>query len=374
MPVTSRVSPRAPHRVSLRALAGIIVALVVSAPISSTAVHAQRSSTTRRFHADSFYIREWVRGGTKDPDLLVEPRAIAISNHVVVVLDAGTREVHAFDVTSGAKRFVLKATGEGPGEFRQPVQVAATARHVGVLDAATSRLTVYSDSGRFLWTTLVPDGPAVEAMCLLPRGRIRVKYLGATRAIALIDSSGKTLTRSSLPVATAQQTAPSFANSAYIADACVGDTMAVAPFFGSSWYSVSSNGTTKRFPYIEAGEEAVVTTKQRRLERTPQHIMTQATMTTEVSPIVRGAMQRGDTVIIEAGATKIHPHHLLDYYRASDGAYLYSRRLPFTPTALAITPDGRLVAASIGTETSLVVALSSTTLSPRDIAKQKGRK
>ena len=210
MPVTSRVP--------LRALARIIVALVVTTPISSTAVQAQRSSTTRRFHADSFYIREWVRGGTKDPDLLVEPRGIAITNQVVVVLDAGTREVHAFDVTSGAKRFVLKATGEGPGEFKQPIQVAATARHVGVLDAATSRLTVYSDSGRFLWTTIVPDGPAVEAMCLLPRGRIRVKYLGATRALALIDSSGKTLTRTSLPVATARQTAPSFANAAYIAD------------------------------------------------------------------------------------------------------------------------------------------------------------
>jgi len=362
------------YRVSPRALAGILVALVVSTPISSTAVHAQRSPTTRRFHADSFYIREWVRGGTKDPDLLVEPRAIAITDQVVVVLDAGTREVHAFDVKSGAKRFVLKATGQGPGEFRQPIQVAATARHVGVLDAATSRLTVYSDSGRFLWTTLVPDGPTVEALCLLPRGRIRVKYLGATGAIALIDSSGKTLTRTSLPVATARQKAPSFANSAYIADACAGDTMAVAPFFGGSWYSLRSNGATKRFPYIEAGEEAVVTTKQRRLERTTEHVTTQTTMTAAVSPIARGAMQRGDTVIIEAGATKIHPHQLLDYYRASDGAYLYSRRLPFTPTALAIAPNGRLFAASIGTETSLVVALSTTPLSPREIAKPKPRK
>ncbi|PHX64868.1 MAG: hypothetical protein CK550_07790 [Gemmatimonadetes bacterium] len=370
MSVTSRVSPR----VSPRTLAGIIVTLVVGTPISSTAVHAQRSPVTRRFRADSFYIREWVRGGTKDPDLLVEPRAIAITNQVVVVLDAGTREVHAFDVTSGAKRFVLKATGEGPGEFRQPIQVAATARQVGVLDAATSRLTVYSDSGRFLWTTLVPDGPTVEALCLLPRGRIRVKYLGATRAIALIDSSGTIVSRTSLPVGTPLQKASSFANSAYIADGCAGESMAVAPFFGGSWYSIASNGAAKRFPYIEVGQEAVVTTKQRRLERTSKHITTQTTMTTDVSPIVRGAMQRGDTVIIEAGATKMHPHQLLDYYRASDGAYLYSRRLPFTPTALAIAPNGQLVAASIGTETSLVVALSTTPRTPREIAKQKPRK
>ena len=370
MPPTYRVSPR----LAPCAMAKIMVTLIVGVSIGSTAVQAQRSSPTRRFHADSFFIRQWVRGGTKDPDLLVEPRAIALTDHVVVVLDAGTRELHAFDVTSGAKRFVLKSTGEGPGEFKQPMQLAATARHVGVLDAATSRLTVYSDSGRFLWTTLVPDGPAVESMCLLPRGRIRVKYLGATRAIALIDSSGTTLSRTPLPVARARQNAPSFANSAFIADACAGESMAVAPYFGGFWYRIASNGAAKRFPYIEAGEEATVTTKQRRLERTAKHVMTQTTMTTEVSPIARGAMQRGDTVIVEAGATKIHSHQLLDYYRASDGAYLYSRRLPFTPTALAIAPNGRLFAASIGTETSLVVALSTTPLSPREIAKQRQRK
>lgn len=357
-----------------RAFPAIIIALLVSSPIGGTVVHAQRAPATRRFHADSFYIREWVRGGTKEPDLLVEPRALAVTEQVVVVLDPGTREVHAFDLKTGARRFVLKATGEGPGEFKRPVLIATTPRLMGVLDAATSRLTVYSDSGRFLWTTRVPDGPVVETMCLLPRGVVRVKYLGASKAIAVIDSSGNTLSRTSLPVATALQKAPSFANSAYIADGCSGESMAVAPFFGGSWYSISTSGAAKRFPYVEAGDEAVVVTKQRRLERTAKHVTTQTTMTTDVSPIARGAMQRGDTVIIEAGATKVHPHQLLDYYRASDGAYLYSRRLPFTPTALAIAPNGRIFATAIGTETSLVVSLESTTLSPREIAKQKPRK
>jgi hypothetical protein len=360
--------------VSRRDLPAILVALFVSVQSSVTGVHAQRAPTIRRFHTDSFYIREWVRGGPKEPDLLVEPRAIAVTEHAVVVLDPGTREVHAFDLTSGATRFVLKATGEGPGEFKRPMHIAATASLVGVLDAATSRLTVYSDSGRFLWTTHVPDGPMVEALCLLPRGVLRVKYLGAMNAIARIDSSGRTVARTSLPVAPALQKAPSFANSAYIADQCAGESMAVAPFFGGAWYSIASNGAARRFAYIEAGDEAVVTTKQRRLERTAKHVTTQTTMTADISPITRGAMQRGDTVIVEAGATRHHPHQLLDYYRASDGAYLYSRRLPFTPTALAIAPNGRIFATSIGTETSLVVSLETTTLSPREFARQKIRR
>ena len=360
--------------VSRRILPPIPFAVIVHIPVTAMSVHAQRTPVIRRFHADSFYTRQWVRGGSKEPDLLVEPRALAVTEHAVIVLDPGTREVHGFDLKSGAKRFVLKATGEGPGEFKRPMHIAASAHLVGVLDAATSRFTVYSDSGRFLWTTQVPDGPVVETMCLLPRGVLRVKYLGAIRAIATIDSSGKTLSRTSLPVATALGKAPSFANSAYIADGCAGETMAVAPFFGDSWYSITANGASRRFPYVEAGAEAVVVTKQRRLERTAKHVTTQTTMTTDVSPIARGAMQRGDTVMIEAGATKVSPHQLLDYYRASDGAYLYSRRLPFTPTAIAIAANGRIVASLIGIETSLVVALETTTRSPRDAVKQKPRK
>ena len=365
--------------VSRRALPAMLVPLLANFAISGAALHAQPSPQTqqapaiRRFHPDSFYIREWVRGGSKEPDFLVEPRQLAVTQNAVIVLDLGTREVHALDLKSGAKRFVLNATGEGPGEFKRPMHIATTAQLVGVLDAATSRLTVYSDSGRYLWTTRVPDGPMVETMCLLPRGILRVKYLGAVKAIAMIDSSGRTMSRTSLPVVTALEKAPSFANSAYIADGCAGESMAVAPFFGSSWYSIAATGVAKRYPYIESAPDAVVTTKQRQLEKTATHVTTQTTMTTEVNPIARGAMQRGDTVIIEAGATKIHPHQLLDYYRASDGAYLYSRRLPFIPTALAITPDGRILATLVGTETSLVVALSTTPLSPREIAKKKSR-
>ena len=268
--------------VSQRILPPLLFALIVHIPVTAISVHAQRTPVIRRFHADSFYTRQWVRGGSKEPDLLVEPRALAVTEHAVIVLDPGTREVHGFDLKSGAKRFVLKATGEGPGEFKRPMHIAASAHLVGVLDAATSRFTVYSDSGRFLWTTQVPDGPVVETMCLLPRGVLRVKYLGAIRAIATIDSSGKTLSRTSLPVATALGKAPSFANSAYIADGCAGETMAVAPFFGDSWYSITANGASRRFPYVEAGAEAVVVTKQRRLERTAKQVTTQTTMTTDV--------------------------------------------------------------------------------------------
>ncbi len=360
------------HHAALRAstVLSVVAALV---PPTST-LPAQAQPTVRRFHTDSFYIREWIRGGAKEPDLLVEPREIAVTQRAVIVLDAGTREVHALDLTNGSKRFVLKATGEGPGEFKRPTHIATTAQLVGVLDQATSRVTVYSDSGRYLWTTTVPDGPSVEAMCLLPRGLIRVKYVGALNALATIDSTGRVLSRRSLPVTAALQKAPTFAHSASLADGCAEGAMTIVPSFGASWYRLALGGAIKQFAYVEAGREAVITEKTRTLDKSRTTKADQVIQTTGVDPIARGAMQRGDTIIIEAGATKRLPYEMIDYYRASDGAYLYSRHLPFTPSALAITPDGRIVAAIIGNETSSIIQLSTTKLTPREIGKLKPRK
>ncbi|WP_373065199.1 6-bladed beta-propeller [Gemmatimonas sp.] len=351
-----------------------VLSLVAGLCQPTLALQAQAKPTVRQFRTDSFYIREWIRGGVKEPDVLVEPREIAVTQNAVIVLDAGTREVHALDLRNGRTRFVLKATGEGPGEFKRPTHIATTTHLVGVLDQATSRITVYSDSGRYLWTTTVPDGSSVEAMCMLPRGVLRVKYAGAVSALATIDSTGRILWRSSLPTKPELQKAPTFANSAFLADGCAEGVMTVAPSFGASWYRVTMRGATRRFSYVEAGRDAVITLKKQTVDQTPAAKAERIIQTTGVDAITRGAMQRGDTIIVEAGATKRLPYELIDYYRASDGAYLYSRHLPFTPSALAITPDGQLLAAFIGNETSSIVQLSTTTLTPREIAKLKSRK
>ena len=351
-----------------------VLSLTVTLLTVVDALGAQGKPGVRQFRTDSFFIREWIRGGVKEPDLLVEPREIAVTQSAVVVLDAGTREIHVLDLRDGSKRLVLKATGEGPGEFKRPIHIATTTQLIGVLDQATSRITVFSDSGRYLWTTSVPDGPSVEAICMLPRGRLRVKYLGAVGALATIDSLGRILSRSSLPAAPELQKAPTFANAAYVADGCADGVMSIVPIFGAFWYSIAENGATKRFAYVEAGRDAVITLKKRAVDRSRTVKADQLIQTTEVNAIARGAMQRGDTIIVEAGATNRLPYELIDYYRAKDGKYLYSRHLPFTPSALAITPDGRLIATFIGDETSSIVQLSTTPLSPREIAKQKPRK
>ena len=324
--------------------------------------HGQRRPDGRQFRADSFYVRDWTRGGSKEPDLFVEPREVATTQSAVIVFDQGTREIHALDLTTGATRFVLTAKGEGPGEFRRPMHMATTSQLIGVLDAATSRLTVFSETGRYLWTTRVADGPSVEAMCLLPRGILRVKYLGAMNAIATIDSTGRVLSRTSLPVSRELLNAPSFANSAFIANGCSSASMAVTPYFGSAWFGVSPNGSATRFAYRESGREAIVSSKITRREKS---VATETSLTSDVDPITRGAYQHGDTVIVRAGDAKRYPNEFLDYYRATDGTYLYSRKTAFWPSALAFSTTGHLLVTSIGDETSVVMRLSTTTRPPR---------
>ena len=260
---------------------------------------------------------------------------------------------------------LLTAKGEGPGEFRRPMHMATTPELIGVLDAATSRLTVFSETGRYLWTTRVADGPSVEAMCLLPRGFLRVKYLGAMNAIATIDSTGRVVSRTSLPVSRELLNAPVFANTAFIANGCSSTSMAVTPYFGSAWYRVSPNGSATRVAYREPGREAIVTSKLKRRDKVGSSVVTVTNLTSEVDPITRGAYQHGDTVIVRAGDSKRYPNEFLDYYRATDGTYLYSRTIAFWPNALAFSADGHLLLTDIGEETSAIVRLSVTASPPR---------
>ena len=113
----------------------------------------------RTFAADSFWIRKWLRGGSKEADLLTEPRQVIVAGNTVVVLDEGTREVFAFDIANGQTRLNMKALGEGPGEFRRPARIVQTATGFAVLDHATARLTAFDSLGRMQW-----DAPLVGAI------------------------------------------------------------------------------------------------------------------------------------------------------------------------------------------------------------------
>lgn len=65
------------------------------------------------------------------------------------VLDSGTREVRVYD-PNGAHRFTVGGEGEGPGEFRRPLEIVGHDSVVAVVDAALGRETWLGLEGELL--------------------------------------------------------------------------------------------------------------------------------------------------------------------------------------------------------------------------------
>lgn len=355
------LAPRPVHRI-----VGIIGALMLAViPLVPSRAQQASPANGRRFRADSFWVREWVRGAKDEPDMFVEPRQLIVADGVVGVLDLGTREVIALGTDSGQTRFTLSARGEGPGEFKRPARLLNSASLIGVLDHATSRLTLFNARGVMARDTPLPDASNVESACGFPDGSFMVKVAGVRNALRVVDSVGRTLRQRALPGHDMNRPPPTFATSAYLAGPMSKHRCALVPSYGRWWYTLDARGTTIAHPYVEPGADGVVRVASSALDKSWRGEVRKETQTSAASPIARGALHIGDTVVVQAGGTKRSAHRLLDYYLISNGRYLYSRTLPLAFTALAVGPDGTFYGAVIGEEVSWVVALRPTERKPK---------
>ncbi|MEQ1690968.1 MAG: hypothetical protein ABMA00_06770 [Gemmatimonas sp.] len=350
----------APRRVFR--IVGIIAALMLTViPLALSRAQQAPPASGRRFRADSSWVRVWVRGAKDEPDLFVEPRQLIVTDSVVAVLDLGTREVIALSTDSGRTRFTLAAKGEGPGEFKRPARLVNTTSLIGVLDHATSRLTMFNARGVMARDTPLPDASNVEGACGFSDGSVLVKVAGVRNALRVVDSVGRTLRQRALPGHDLNRPPPTFATAAHLAGPMSKHRCALVPSYGRWWYTTDARGTTIAHPYVEPGADVVVRVASSALDKSWRGEVRKETQTSAASPIARGALHIGDTVVVQAGATKRSAHRLLDYYLISNGHYLYSRTLPVAFTALAVGPDGTFYGAVIGDEVSWVVALRPTT-------------
>lgn len=360
--VTSSVRAQAPTTPSARRAAPDSMARVAQrTPLNRSKVPPDQ----RRFQADSFWVRQWRRGGKDEPELFVEPRHLTTFGNLVAVLDLGTREVIAFDRDSGRTQFTMSARGEGPGEFKRPALLVSDGTSFGVIDHATSRLSMYDTRGTMHWDAPLPDAASVESACLLSDARVLMKVAGIEKAIRLVDSTGRTIAQRTLDGYDRDHPPPAFAASARLSGPLAGDRCALVPSFGRTWYTINAEGTMGAHPYIEPGAEAVVRVATNTLDKSWRSEVRRETQTSAVSPIARGALHIGDTLIVQAGATHRTPYRLLDYYLMPGGRYLYSRLLPIAFVALAVGANGTFYGAAIDDEVSWIVAFRPTRVAPR---------
>lgn len=83
------------------------------------------------------------------------------------VLDAPSQAVKVYD-SSGEFRFSRGRSGEGPGEFRQPAELATTDSSVRVFDPALGRMTEFGNDGEFLDSRRVPQTPGLNVTVFRP--------------------------------------------------------------------------------------------------------------------------------------------------------------------------------------------------------------
>lgn len=143
--------------------------------------------------ADSLTLPEEIRRA--DGGLLAGVVGVVqTADSTVYVLDQEWRKIVAFRPDGEVQRVILGGPGEGPGEFQQPVHLAATSTgNLAALDYETSRITVFAPDGRLLETrnVRIPGRP----LRLVYQGNTAwlttAAGLGSTEPVAyLLDSAG----------------------------------------------------------------------------------------------------------------------------------------------------------------------------------------
>ncbi len=316
-----------------------------------------KAPVVRRFAADSIWRRVWIVGSDSTSDTFVEPRQVSVTGDLVVVLDLGTREVRGLDARSGVTRFVLKPTGQGPGEFRRPALLAATPHGFAVLDHASARLTAYDRTARRQWDAVLDNVFSIDGLCVRNGPRVVVKLQRRDSAIVEYDTTGRRTAVRSFPWKAVTTTDAGFAHAAITGDASANGECVVAPLFGPEWGVATAAGPLRAFPLKEPGVPAVVRVSERVLDRTLSKVTLQTSQSSDTHHASRGAFIRGDTAIVYASRTRESPYKLLDYYSARTGEYLHSRKLPFSFIDLTIGTDGTFYGTLISATEQAIIAM-----------------
>ncbi len=340
----------------------------VAQPTSSPALPTLSATPTslneveRRFAPDSFWTAVWRRGGKAEPDMVIEPREMTLVGGVLVVLDPGSREVHAFDARTGATRWQLKSSGSGPGELRAPSGLAASpAGHVLVADNANARLNRFAQNGQWLGSVPLTDAFSIEGICPYPDGQSIIKLRGGENAILRFANDGALISRSSVPWSARDE---EMTHWAAVAGPTSSGLCILARRYASTWATYSPTRGAQTHHYVERTRAPRVEVTERKATDHASSKRVERTVQTDSDPSAISAFVVGDTVIVRfAGTTRLQLF-LLDYYHAPSGRYLFSKRLPMLLTGFAVGNDGIVYGSYITENYSGVVALRPRTTPP----------
>ena len=153
----------------LRVRWSFAASIIVCTTIWSCAATKPSSPPHRRLSFDSMFVgtrTTVLRGDTASP--LRQVNAGRVLSHAIVLSDPDAGDVKLFDLTDGTFRRVVGAPGDGPGEFRHVVAIAAAGvGQFAVLDQKR-RTVSFRDTEGHLLREIALHGGAFHSLVVLP--------------------------------------------------------------------------------------------------------------------------------------------------------------------------------------------------------------
>lgn len=316
----------------------VITAIATGAPSERTILPAEWEAV-------------WGRGGSNDEELLAVVAALLPHEKGVVVADAGTLELHAFDAATGRTQWQMGRKGSGPGEFRDIGDITRdSAGNTLALDREVGRITTISPTGELLPYRASPSLQFAHAICALNDGSLVGVLSRADAWLALVRDSAVVRTYS-FPAALPKG-APDFVKSANFAR---GESANTCPLFTLFGYGVGSVHTARTGlqlqPYIETLIKPEFDVVEENNGPTPATRVTLRRGTTASS---RGSVWR-DTVVLNFSRGEARPESLLDLFDTS-GRYLGTWKFPASGIDFCVYANGMLYTLSNATVAPQITA------------------
>lgn len=209
--------------------AGLALAATTGCGVSDRDAGTERHATGRNYRTTAWDTVFRI-GGEENDSILLLPRLIATGPDLLYVYDYGDQQLKAFDYT-GQLLWRYGRSGEGPGEFINPIDLeASSANEAWLFDGGTGRLTVITADGDT--AALLRPGVAIRDILPLQGRTLATPVVPGDQYWIELDEHGQPSSRGAFPLAELAQ-APPAARQTYSVIAPNGSTWATIFPFGN---------------------------------------------------------------------------------------------------------------------------------------------
>lgn len=128
------------------------------------------------------------------------PSYLVADREHVYVLETGLHRVAALRLSDGGLAWRVGGEGGGPGEFRNPTEIALSPRgEVLVLDQGNGRIAVVDGAGAVKRHVRLPEVGYPNGLCALDDGGFLVATLGTEHPVIRVSAAGEVMERYELP-------------------------------------------------------------------------------------------------------------------------------------------------------------------------------